>query len=102
MTDKIHPAVETVARWLARDRNGFGIDIDALSDSLDLGNWSAAPFWRRYTPEAQEIIRAFLDATREPSMGQIQAGRKIVVDGVVGAPAIWVVMHDQLRKEILG
>lgn len=78
MSDKIHPAIEAVARDLAK--------LIYRSDRD----------WELQIGAAKIIARHFLDATREPSTGMIDASLE--------KPHInkWISMHDRLRKETLG
>lgn len=81
MTDKIHPAVEAVAREKARQ----------YDDTCD--------GWEDFIDDAKKLIRAFLDATREPSLSMVAAG---ICADIHTPSGEYLAMHDQLRKETLG
>lgn len=70
---KFHPVVEAVARAMEAKYGGDP--------------------WENFTGDAEFFIRAFLDATREPSDGMIRNFTAVMH---------WPAMLYQLRKEIFG
>ena len=96
-TDKIHPAIEAVAREI------FNEQFEGVSsyhgDNPVAVTWdSASPTLKvEYLHIAKTLIRAYHDATREPSEDM-----EVAIHEARDLPVwrIYQIIHDQLRREL--
>lgn len=89
-----HPAVVAVAKAIC-EAYGANPNTPVMPEKASTGTEPKVPLWHDCVPHARHIIRAFLDATREPSEGMAEKAYS-------GPIYSWRAMHDQLRREALG